>query len=70
MVGILSKNSLWTKFYDKIRKPAQKYSFSHLNDVALMSESSIVWKGEDIYIADLTKSLQWLQYLGRSASYS
>lgn len=70
MVGILSKNSLWTKFYDKIRKPGQKYSFSHLNDAALMSESSIVWKGEDIYIVDLTKGLQWLQYLGRSASYS
>lgn len=58
MVGLLCKNPFWAKFYDKIRKPGKKYSFSHLNDIALMSESSIVYKGEAIYILDLIKCLQ------------
>lgn len=42
MVGLLSKTSFWAKFYDKIKRPSQKYSFSHLNDIVLMLESNIV----------------------------
>lgn len=61
MVGLLNKKSFCEKFYDKIRNPDQKYSFSHLNDRALMSESSIVGEGEAIYILDLTECLQWLR---------
>jgi hypothetical protein len=51
MVSLLSKNSFWAKFYDKIRKLGQKHSFSHC-------QSQTVEKVEAIYILGLTKCLQ------------